>query len=433
MRKFLTIMMLTGVALAAPAAHPYEVYEVRVAPESGAWTASRGEKVSFGVTLENCNVPADGELEYFISEDMMPARKSGHVKLRKGRATIDAGTMRAPGFLRCEAVYTGPDGRRYSGLGTIGFDPDSIVPATENPADFDTFWEETLRYARECGLNSKMELLPGRCTPTVDVYRVSFSVFHRNSRIYGMLAVPRGKKTMPAVVMYPGAGVHVIGPAIDIAERCGAMTLSIGIHGIPVDLDPEVYRNLDWGALQGYFMHKIHARDQYYYKRVVAAAAVAVDFVASLPECNGCIAAYGGSQGGFLAIASAALNPAVKMLAAHFPALSDHAGYLKGRAGGWPAILRDEWNRTPAIINTLKYYDTVNFARRLSVPGFYTYGYNDLTCPPTSVCAAFNVITAPKKFFVVPTTMHYTFTEQYDWSLAELARELAECSGAVAR
>lgn len=59
--------------------------------------------------------------------------------------------------------------------------------------------------------------------------------------------------------------------------------------------------------------------------------------------------------------------------------------------------------------------------------------YNDLTCPPTSVCAAFNVITAPKKFFVVPTTMHYTFTEQYDWSLAELARELAECSGAVAR
>jgi cephalosporin-C deacetylase-like acetyl esterase len=39
----------------------------------------------------------------------------------------------------------------------------------------------------------------------------------------------------------------------------------------------------------------------------------------------------------------------------------------------------------------------VNFARRLRVPGIYFQGYNDVVCPPTSVFAVYNTITAPKQ------------------------------------
>ena len=54
----------------------------------------------------------------------------------------------------------------------------------------------------------------------------------------------------------------------------------------------------------------------------------------------------------------------------------------------------------------------VNFARQLKVPGIYTMGFNDETCPPTSMYAAYNVITAPKELFVVPETGHWAFPEQ---------------------
>ena len=99
--------------------------------------------------------------------------------------------------------------------------------------------------------------------------------------------------------------------------------------------------------------------------------------------------------------------PRVKFLAALYPALSDVTGYLKGRAGGWPHLFDKNniaFNNTKEKINTAGYYDVVNFARQLKVPGIYTMGFNDETCPPTSMYAAYNVITAPKELFVVPET-----------------------------
>lgn len=54
----------------------------------------------------------------------------------------------------------------------------------------------------------------------------------------------------------------------------------------------------------------------------------------------------------------------------------------------------------------------MNFARRLRVPGFYSWGYNDETCPPTSLYAAYNVITAPKHLLLAIETGHNVTPEQ---------------------
>jgi cephalosporin-C deacetylase len=61
---------------------------------------------------------------------------------------------------------------------------------------------------------------------------------------------------------------------------------------------------------------------------------------------------------------------------------------------------------------TASYYDTVNFARRLKVPGFYIWGYNDETCPPTSTFAAYNINAAPKVLTVEPVQGHSYPAEQ---------------------
>jgi cephalosporin-C deacetylase len=87
-------------------------------------------------------------------------------------------------------------------------------------------------------------------------------------------------------------------------------------------------------------------------------------------------------------------------------------GYIYGRAGGWQHAFKDKKNQTADKIETSKYYDAVNFARRLKVPGFYTFGYNDETCPPTSMFSAYNTITAPKNLVLALETGHALTNEQ---------------------
>src|SRR5690606_33226154 len=251
----------------------------------------------------------------------------------------------------------------------------------------------------------------------------------KNSRIYGVLTVPKGAGKFPAILQVPGAGIRPYSGDLGKAGR-GAITLQIGIHGIPIDLAPEVYANLSSGALNGYWNFNVSDKDIYYYRRVYLGCIRAVDFLVSLPQYDGKnLGIQGGSQGGALSIITAALDPRIKYLASMYPAMSDMTGYLNGRAGGWPHIFAGtnlEYYNYPDAIETIGYYDVVNFARILKTPGFYSWGFNDDTCPPTSYYSAYNEIKAAKEVFVVPETGHWTYPEQGkksdDWLLEKLKK-----------
>lgn len=64
------------------------------------------------------------------------------------------------------------------------------------------------------------------------------------------------------------------------------------------------------------------------------------------------------------------------------------------------------------MINTLSYYDVVNFAKNLKVEGFYSWGFNDETCPPTSTYSVYNSITAPKSILIFQETGHWAYPDQ---------------------
>lgn len=68
----------------------------------------------------------------------------------------------------------------------------------------------------------------------------------------------------------------------------------------------------------------------------------------------------------------------------------------------------------PNWVNTTAYYDVVNFARKLTIPGWYTWGFNDNVCPPTSMYAAYNIITAPKELHKFLETAHWSYPEQWE-------------------
>ena len=116
-----------------------------------------------------------------------------------------------------------------------------------------------------------------------------------------------------------------------------------------------------------------------------------------------------------MSIITAALDSRIKFLGAYYPALSDLTGFMIGRAGGWPHLF-NKGNATQTStadkVKTSTYYDVVNFAKLLKVPGMYSWGFNDETCPPTSMYAAYNVISAPKTLFIAQETGHWLYPEQ---------------------
>jgi cephalosporin-C deacetylase-like acetyl esterase len=393
---------------------PKQFLEISVSPEKKDWLYQVGDKVAFQVSVTQSGRPVAVEnVRYFVKEEKMQPLQEGALVLKEGKATITSAGMKTPGFLRCE-VFATIDGKEYRGLGTAAIEPEKIQPTVKMPEDFVKFWDNAKADLAKIPLEPRMIHQPDRSTDAVDVYHVNFRNVG-NSRVYGVLTVPKGGGIFPAILQVPGAGIRPYGGDLAKAAR-GAIVLQIGIHGIPIDMAPEVYNNLNAGALSGYWNFNIQDKDIYYYKRVYLGCIRAIDFLVSMPQYDGAnLAVQGGSQGGALSIVTAALDSRVKYLSAFYPAMSDMTGYLNGRAGGWPHIFSGNglnFYNFPKAIETVGYYDVVNFARILKTPGFYSWGYNDDTCPPTSYYSAYNQIKAPKEVFVVPETGHWTYPEQ---------------------
>jgi len=392
------------------------------------WKYVIGEKPKFKVSvLQNGSKPKNVKLYYKIGPEKMPVFKTDSVTLSNNSFVIEGYTLNDPGFLRCE-VTSVVKGKTIKSLATAAFSPEAIKPTIALPADFKQFWIKAIADVKEIPLDAKMELMSEYSTNEVDVYQINFQNINK-SRIYGTLSVPKKAGKYPAALKVPGAGVRGYKGDVAMAKN-GVIVLEIGIHGIPINLADKVYEDLRSGALYFYNSVNLDDKDKYYYKRVYLGCVKALDFLVSQEKYDGQnLAVYGGSQGGALSIVTAALDPRVKYLAANYPALCDVTGYLHNRAGGWPHFFAPNniaYNNKKDRLETCKYYDVVNFAKNLKVPGFYSWGFNDETCPPTSMYAAYNSISAPKELAIYKETGHFTVPEQREkvsnWLLEKLKK-----------
>lgn len=398
---------------------------VEVSPDHPDWLYATGQTAEFTVRVLRSGCPMAGAVvSYEAGPEMYPTTKKEGVALKDGTLRLH-GTMSSPGFYRV-SVRTEVGGKTYEGLCTAGFSPEKLRPQATCPADFDAFWRAQADNARASApLGATLTPLPGRSTAEVNVYEVSFRNTGWNSRTYGILSVPAKKGKYPALLRVPGAGVR---PYNGDTYTCptGLIVLEIGIHGIPVTLPQEVYDRLAAGALDNYWLNGLDSRERSYYRRVVVGALRAVDMIASLDEWDGrglCVA--GSSQGGWLSLAVAALDKRVSCYAAVHPALCDLAAATKGIPCGWPhPFYYDRSMATKAALQATAYYDGANFARRITVPGWISFGYNDTTVPPTTSWAIYNTIGAKKQMSPYPQTGHYWYQEQWDewqdWIRTEL-------------
>ncbi|MDP0501800.1 MAG: acetylxylan esterase [Verrucomicrobiota bacterium JB022] len=424
MRPLLLTLTLLASTLAC-AAPERELITVVVTPNEADWTYDVGTPVTFTVHALKDARPVEGlALRYEISPEQFDATEEGNATTSAQGVVIQTAGRDKPGFLRC-AVFVDYEGKTYRGDANVGFEPEEITPYVSEPADFWQFWQDAIAQVRKVPLEPSFELLPDLSTDRVNAYHVRFRNEARNY-IYGVLCVPKKPGKYPAILRVPGAGVRPYTGSSKVAEQ-GAITLDIGIHGIPVRYPEETYLNLRYGALLDYNVNQAEDRDRYYYKRVFLGCVKAVDFLQSLPEWDGeNIGVTGGSQGGALSIITASLHADVDAYVSFYPAMSDMLGDLKGQAGGWPHLFsRYDAAKHPEWYGVIPYYDVVNFARHLDKPGWMSFGYNDWVCPPTSTFAAHNVLKREPELHLYPETYHWTYPEQTAAGQAWLFEQLS--------
>ena len=418
MKRLVLTLVALAVAFCAVCAQPSKQYiTVYAEPDHADWVYARGEAATLTLfaVKENVRMPLT-EIIYSYGPEKRQAEKTGKVTTGKdGFATLRVPGRKEPGFTTVN-VSVMFEGKRYSGMTNLACEPYAIAPTTSLPDDFEAYWEKSKEDAARVPMLVRERYAPEESDDRVDVYYVRIQSYKQGNYVYGVLSVPKTEGPKPAILRLPGAAVRKFS-GIDPLAYEGFVVLNMGVHGIPVDQDAEMYRQLENGAMSGYVLKGIENRDTYYYKRTYMGCVRSIDYLCSRSDVDASrIACYGGSQGGMLSIVTAALDKRISALFAYFPAFCDVTGYYYGRSGGWPHLFLDKSD--PLIeqkVEVSKYYDVVNFARFLTQPGFYAWGFNDIVCCPSSTFSAYNVITAPKTLRTAKDTGHWL----YPWQTAE--------------
>jgi cephalosporin-C deacetylase len=164
-------------------------------------------------------------------------------------------------------------------------------------------------------------------------------------------------------------------------------------------------------AIAGFMTKGISSPQTYYYRRLMSDAVRCVDAVASLEMVDSDrLAVYGGSQGGGLALAAAALSPLPKAVIAEVPFLADfRRGVALTDSDPFAEITRYlaiHHGEEDTVYHTLSYFDSANLAARATIPARFTVGLMDTIVPPSTVFAAYSAYAGPKEIRVWPHNGH---------------------------
>jgi len=357
--------------------------------------------------------PRDVQVIVEYGDDMMPADGRDTVILKDGLADINIGTRQEPGFRVCNYRYTVNNENRRGSF-KVAYSPERIQPCAVMPADFHKFWKKQLQQAEKTPLTAQVTPLPRYSTDKVRVSLVCLNVGPGKRNVYGYLSEPNDTLSHPVLFSPPGAGNGKRTPELYYAEQ-GYIFLNINIHhDHNSELSDSAYNTIKQQT-EEYWTRGWESREACYYRDVYTACSRCVDWLCLHPRWDGKnVGVTGGSQGGALSVVTAALNGKVTFCVSFYPALCDITGFLHQRAGGWPRFF-DKYPLEDVpqqkAVETMQYYDVVNFGRTLHCPTFLSYGYADNTCPPTSVAALQNSITVPLTVEITPSSAHWRYSE----------------------
>ena len=275
-------------------------------------------------------------------------------------------------------------------------------PRHTRESDFDAFWEQTLAHAKHIPINAdfKPYEYPVR---NCSIYDVRYAGWN-DARIAAWYIRPDGPGPFPAIVIYHGylgsrdqphkhllwtsQGYAVL--AVDTRGQSGAST------------DPTTYST---GHVKGWMTAGILDPQEYYYRGAYVDCVRALDVLATRPEVDmSRVALTGGSQGGGLTLAVAALDSRPRTAMPDSPYLC-HFERAVDVAMRMPYLeisdfLRIYPDRERQVFRTLSYFDNMNLCSRIHCPVLMSVGLQDDITPPSSIFATYNNLICPKELAI---------------------------------
>jgi cephalosporin-C deacetylase len=178
-------------------------------------------------------------------------------------------------------------------------------------------------------------------------------------------------------------------------------------------------------TLQGHIIRGLDSRpDDLLFRHIFLDTAQLVRIVSAMPGIDkNRLGAFGGSQGGALTLACAALAPEIKRLAPRSAFLCDYRRVWEMDLGGGQAYMElnnyfrrfdPRHEREEEIFTTLGYIDVQFLAPRIKGEVLMFTGLMDTVCPPSSQFAAYNKINSPKSVKFYPDFGHEFFPDSED-------------------
>lgn len=286
--------------------------------------------------------------------------------------------------------------------------------AQVNPADFDAFWGETLAASRATATTGVQLERVDAGLRTLDVYDVTFPGF-AGQPIRAWLRMPQGASgPLPTVVQFQGYGGGRGLPTENLLySSAGFAHLHVDTRGQGSgwSLGATPDDGVTGPQIPGVMTRGIDSRETYYYRRMFTDAVRAVDAARELDVVDASrIAVTGGSQGGGITLAVAGLVEGLVGVLPQVPFLCDfpRALTIHDRDPYHEVVryLAQHRGKVAHVLETLAYFDGVNFARRATAPAWFTVALMDETCKPSTVFGAFNAYAGPKQIEVFPFNGH---------------------------
>ncbi|MCL2640865.1 MAG: acetylxylan esterase [Phycisphaerales bacterium] len=291
-------------------------------------------------------------------------------------------------------------------------------PAEKAPRDFDAFWKRTLAETEQTGpVAPHFVEVKDSFYKLLDVYDVTFKGYMGQS-VKGWFIEPAANETaLPCIVSFVGYGggrslpVDHFSPAVAGFAHFVMDTRGQGSNWSP-GATPDIVEKDDGGQYPGFMTRGILSPETYYYRRVFTDAVRAITAASEHPHVDASrLAVMGGSQGGGIAIAAAALmGKRVKVAMADVPFLC-HFTRATTIVDSLPyaeiaSYLKAHRDRKDAVYNTLSYFDGIHFAPKITARTLFSVALMDTTCPPSTVYAAYNRIKAKKEIKVYDFNNH---------------------------
>jgi cephalosporin-C deacetylase len=307
-----------------------------------------------------------------------------------------------PGFYMVKINFSNEEFSKKEQM-AFGVEPEKIVSPPNPQPDFDAYWQRAKNELAAVDPQFKVIRMDSLCNDRRNVYLVEMRSLG-NVLIRGWYSVPVREGVYPAVLLVQGYSSTIFPEFVDYGDDIIGFGLNIRGHGNSKD-------NINPG-FPGYLQYQLHDKEQYIYRGAFMDCVRAVDFLYSRPEVDKKrVGVEGGSQGGALTFATAALsNDRIAVCVPQVPFLSDFEDYFK--VARWPAdefteLVEEEktlnWQQ---VFYTLSYIDIKNLASRIKAPMLMAVGLVDDVCPPHINFAAFNQVKSTKEYIVYPQAGH---------------------------